>query len=163
VGAEEKSGADEPLITPAGVAAGRNRRRGDSEIFQGQVNLSQAPIRQRDVGLYEEQKAGERAALAEAGLGLFGLGDGAPHEALSLGEGGPTFGDRAESPADRDLGRGAGIKRDKSGVAVLAIAIALLDCAPAFSQLRNLKDSHNSTGGDYRTPGGGGKQNLMES
>ena len=70
--------------------------------------------------------------MAKTGLGLFGLGDGAPNEALRLSKLPPAFGDRAESLTDSDLGRGARIKRDKGRVTVLAIAVALPDRVPAF-------------------------------
>jgi hypothetical protein len=70
--------------------------------------------------------------LAKTGLGLPGLGDGAPNDPLILSKRPPAFGDRAESPPDSDLGRGAGIIRDKGRVTVLAIAIALPDGVAAF-------------------------------
>jgi hypothetical protein len=70
--------------------------------------------------------------LAKTGLGLLGLGDRAPNDPLIFSKLSPAFGDRAERPTDSDLGRGAGIIRDKGRVTVLAIAVALLDHVPAF-------------------------------
>jgi len=120
------------LIEPGGVedvGNGRSRARG---IFRGKVNLSDATIGQSNVDLHKEEEAGEWAALAKTGLGLLSLGDGTPNEALILSQRPPAFGDRAESPADSDLGRGAGIVRDKGRVTVLAITITLPNCVPAF-------------------------------
>ena len=94
--------------------------------------MSDATIGQSNVDLHKEEEAAEWAALAKTGLGLLGLGDGAPNEALILRKLPPALGDRAESPPDGHLGRGAGIKRDKGRVTVLAIAVALPDGVPAF-------------------------------
>ena len=120
------------MIEPGGVedvGNGRPRARG---ISRGKVNLSDAPIGQSNVDFHKEEEAGEWAALAKTGFGLLGLGDGTPNEALILSKLPPAFGDRAESPADSDLGRGARIVRDKGRVTVLAIAVALPDSIPAF-------------------------------
>jgi hypothetical protein len=95
--------------------------------------LSHAPIGQGDVDLYEEKEAGEGAALKKAGLGLFGLGDFTPDDALLLGQLPPTGGDGAEIAADRELSGGAGVKGNKRRVAVLAIAVALPNHVPAFA------------------------------
>src|SRR5450755_4067507 len=65
-------------------------------------------IGQSNVDLHKEEETAEWAALAKTGLGLFGLGDGAPNDALILRKLPPALGDRAESPTDSDLGRGAG-------------------------------------------------------
>jgi hypothetical protein len=132
VTAKEQHGADGRLIEPGGVedvGHDRSRARG---ISRGKVNLSDSTIGKGNVDLHKEEEAGERAALAKTRLGLPGPGDGAPNEALRLGKLPPAFGDRAESPADSDLGRGAGIVRDKGRVTVLAIAVALPDGVPAF-------------------------------
>jgi len=86
--------------------------------------------------------AGQGSALKKSGLGLYGPGDGDPSVALLLGELAPTFGDRAESPADSDLSGRAGIERNKGRIGVLAKPIALPDCAPAFARLRDLKRLH---------------------
>jgi len=65
--------------------------------------------------------------LKETGLGPLGPGDGNPYVALLLGERAPAGRDGAEIPADRDLGRGARVKRDEGRIADLAIAVALPD------------------------------------
>ena len=122
--------------------------------------MSQAPIGQGHVDLYKEEETGERTALAEAGLGLHGPGDGAPKEALLLGQLPPPGGDRAESPADSDLSGCAGVKRDENRIAVLAVAIALPDSVPAFARLRNVEDFHKRLGGYSSTAGRGCKQVL---
>jgi hypothetical protein len=132
VSAKEQYGADGRLIEPGGVedvGNGRSRARG---ISRGKVNLSDSTIGKGNVDLHKEEEAGERTALAKTGLGLLSLGDGAPKDALILSKLPPAFGDRAERPTDSDLGRGAGIKRDKGRVTVLAIAVALPDHVPAF-------------------------------
>src|SRR5664279_3074712 len=132
VSAQEQHGADGRLIEPGGVediGNGRSRARG---ISRGKIDLSDATIGQSNVDLHKEEEAGEWAALAKTGLGLFGLGDGAPNDALILSKLPPAFGDRAERPADSHLGRSAGIVRDKGRVTVLAIAVALPDHVPAF-------------------------------
>jgi hypothetical protein len=130
--AKEQRGADGRLTEPGGVedvGNGRWRARG---ISRGKVNLSDATIGKGNVDLHKEEEAGEWAALAKTGLGLLGLCDGAPNDPLILGKLPPPFGDRAESPTDSDLGRSAGIVRDKGRVTVLAIAVALPDGVPAF-------------------------------
>jgi hypothetical protein len=109
----------------------------------GQVNLSDTPIGQRHIDLNKVEEASETTTLEEPGLGLFGPGDLAPNDALLLGQLPPPGGDRAESPAHRDLSRRARIKRDEGGITVLAIAITLPDCVPAFARLRDIKDFHN--------------------
>ena len=132
VSAKEQHGAAGRLIEPGGVedvGNGRSRARG---ISRGKVNLSDSTIGKGNVDLHKEEEAGEWAALAKTGLGLLGLGDGAPNDALILRQLPPPFGDRAERPPDRDLGRGAGIVRDKGRVTVLAIAVPLPDRVPAF-------------------------------
>jgi hypothetical protein len=132
VSAKEQHGADGRLIEPGdveNVGHGWSRARG---ISRGKVNLSEPTISKGNVDLHKEEEAGEWAALAKTGLGLPGLGDGAPNEALILSKLTPALGDRAESPTDSDLGRGAGIVRDKGRVTVLAIAVALPDHVPAF-------------------------------
>ena len=95
--------------------------------------MSHASIGQWDVGLHKQEKTGEGTALLKAGLGLHGPGDGAPNEALPLGQLPPSGGDRAEHPAYSDLSWRSGIKRDESRVAVLAVAIALPNRVPAFA------------------------------
>ena len=132
VSAKEQHGPDGRLIEPGGVEDVRNGRSRARLISRGKVNLSDATIGKGDVDLHKEQEAGEWAALAKTGLGLLRLGDGAPNDALILRQLPPPFGDRAESPPDRDLGRGAGIKRDKGRVTVLAIPVGLPDRVPAF-------------------------------
>jgi hypothetical protein len=132
VSAKEQHGADGRLIEPGGVEDvwnGRPRARG---ISRGKVNLSDSTIGKSNIDLHKEEEAGEWAALAKTGLGLPGPGDGAPNDALILTKHPPAFGDRAESPTDSDLGRGAGIVRGKGRVTVLAIAVALPDGVPAF-------------------------------
>jgi len=132
VGAKEQHGADGRLIEPGGVEDVGNGRSRARVISRGKVNLDDATIGQSNVDLHKEEEAGEWAALAKTGLGLLGLGDGAPNDALILSKPPPAFGDRAESLTDSDLGRGAGIVRDKGRVTVLAIAVALPDGVPAF-------------------------------
>lgn len=94
--------------------------------------MGQAPVGQGDVDSDKEVEARESAS-AETGLGPFGLGDGDPHVALSLGERLPTFGDRGEGPADSALRGGVGVERHESRVADLAIASALPDGVSAFA------------------------------
>jgi hypothetical protein len=132
VGAKEQHGADARLIEPDDVEYVGNGRSRARSISRGEVNLCDSTIGKGNVDLHKEEEAGEWAALAKTGLGLLGFGDGAPNEALILRKLPPAFGDRAESPTDSDLGRGAGIKRDKDRVTVLAIAVALPDGVPAF-------------------------------
>jgi len=132
VSAKEQHGADGRLIEPGGVEDVWNGRARARRISRGKVNLSDSTIGKGNVDLHKEEEAGEWAALAKTGLGLFGAGDGAPNDALILSKLPPAFGDRAESPTDSDLGRGAGIVRDKGRVTVLAIAVALPDGVPAF-------------------------------
>ena len=109
-----------------------NRRFGGPGVFQRKVNLRFALVRQWDVGFDEELATG-KSARAQTGLGPFGPGDGDPYVTLLLGERAPTGGDRAEVAADRDLSRGAGVERDKGGVADLAVPSALPDCVSAFA------------------------------
>src|ERR1035438_404043 len=111
-----------------------NRRFGGLNISRGQVQLRFSLIRQWNVGFDEELAAGESSALAQAGLGPLGPGDGDPHVALLLAERPPAGGDSTETVADRDLGGAAGIKRDKGGVADLAVAIALTDNTHALAR-----------------------------
>src|ERR1017187_2421283 len=102
VSAKEQHGADGRLIEPGGdedVGNGRSRAHG---ISRGKVNLSDSTIGKGNVDLHKEEEAAEWAALAKTGLGLPGLGDGAPNEALILRKLPPAFGDRAESPAASD-------------------------------------------------------------
>jgi hypothetical protein len=132
VSAKEQHGTDGRLIEPDDVEYVGNDRPRARVISRRKVNLSDSTIGKSNVDLHEEEEAGEWAALAKTGLGLFGPGDGAPNEALILSKRPPAFGDRAESPPDSDLGRGAGIVRDKGRVTVLAIAVALPDGVPAF-------------------------------
>jgi hypothetical protein len=132
VSTEEQRGADGRLIEPGGVEDVRNGRSRTRLISPGKINLSESTIGQGDVDLYKKQEAGEWAALAKTGLGLLRLGDGAPNDALILRQLPPPFGDRAESPTDSDLGRGAGIKRNKGRITVLAIPVGLPDSAPPF-------------------------------
>ena len=132
VGAKEQHGPDGRLLEPddvEDVGNGRARARG---ISRGKVHLSDSTIGKGNVHLHKKEEAGEWAALAKTRLGLLGLGDRAPNEALILSKRPPAFGDRAESPPDSHLGRGAGIVRDKGRVTVLAIAVALPDGVPAF-------------------------------
>ena len=143
VGAEEQDRADRRLIERAGVEEAWHGRLRGLEITRRQVNLSHAPIGQGDVDLHKQQDAGEPAFLAKPGLGPFGSGDLAPNNALLLGERAPAGGDRAKSPADRDLGRGAGIGRDEGRIAILAIPVALPNRTTALARLRNLEDFHN--------------------
>jgi hypothetical protein len=110
-----------------------NGRFGGPGIFQRKVNLWFAVIGQWDVGFDEELATG-KSARAQTGLGPFGPGDGDPYVTLLLGERAPTGGDSAEVAADRDLSRGAGVERDKGGVADLAISSALPDCVSAFTR-----------------------------
>ena len=114
-------------------------------MFQGQVNLSHAPIGQRDVGFYKQVEA-RKSASAETWPGPFGPGDGAPNVALLLREGAPTGGDGAENPADSDLSGGARIEWNKGRVADLAIARALPDSVPTFARFR-IGHFHNSDAG----------------
>ena len=143
VGVEEQHGADGRLIEPANAEGTRNGRLGSPGIFHRQVNLRQTPIYQGHVDLHEEEEASKRAALEQTRLGLLGLGNCAPYDALLLSERAPPGGDSAERPARRDLGWGAGVERDKGSVAILAIAVALPHSVPTFSRLRNVEDSHN--------------------
>ena len=101
-------------------------------MSRGKVNLGESTIGQWNIDLHKEEETAEWAALEKTGLGLLGLGDGAPNDPLILSKLPPALGDRAESPTHSDLGRGAGIKRDKGRVTVLAIAVALPDHVPAF-------------------------------
>jgi hypothetical protein len=101
-------------------------------MSRGKVNLGESTIGQGNIDLHKEEEAAEWAALEKTGLGLLGLGDGAPNNPLILRKLTPPFGNRAERPPDSDLGRGAGIVRDKVRVTVLAIAVALPDHVPAF-------------------------------
>ena len=110
-----------------------NRRFGGLGIFQRKVNLGFALIGQWNVG-FDEELAASKSTRAETRLGPFGPGDGDPYNALLLGKRAPTGGDGAESPADRDLGGGAGVERDKGGVADLAVPSALPDCVSAFTR-----------------------------
>jgi hypothetical protein len=132
VSTQEQQGADGWLIESDGVEDFGNDRSRARVISRGKVNLRDATIGQCNVNLYKEEEAAEWAALQKTGLGLFGLGDGAPNDPLVLRKLTPALGNRAESPTDSDLGRGAGIKRDKGRVTVLAIAVALPDHVPAF-------------------------------
>jgi hypothetical protein len=132
VSAKEQHGADGRLIEPGGVEDVGSNRSGARGISRGQVKLGESTIGKGNVDFHKEKEAGEWAALAKTGLGLPGPGDGAPNEALRLSKLPPAFGDRAERPTDRDLGRGAGIVRDKGRVTVLAIAVALPDGVLAF-------------------------------
>ena len=132
VSAQEQHGADGRLIESGDVEDVGNGRLRARVISRGKINLSDSTIGQSNIDLHKEEEAGEWAALAKTGLGLLGLGDGAPNNPLVLSKLTPALGDRAESPTDSDLGRGAGIKRDKKRVAVLAIAVALPDHVPAF-------------------------------
>jgi hypothetical protein len=111
-------------------------------VFQGQVKLSDAAIGPGDVDLDKEVEAGEPASLAETELGPFGPGDCDPNVALFLGERAPTGGDGAEVLADSDLGRGAGVERDKGPIGYLAIAGPLPYYLSAFARLRK-KHFHN--------------------
>jgi hypothetical protein len=72
--------------------------------------------------------------LEEAAPGLFGLGDGAPYDALVLAKRTPSRGDGAESRLDCALIGGAGVKCNECWVANLAIAIALSDGLAAFAR-----------------------------
>jgi hypothetical protein len=101
---------------------------------------------QSDIDLHEEEEARERAALAKAWLGLLGPGDDAPNDALILRERSPAFGDDAEIHAHRDLGGRAGIVRNESRVAILAVPIFLPDPATALTRHRDFKNSHNRYG-----------------
>ena len=116
-------------------------------MSRGKVNLGESTIGQGNIDLHKEQEAAEWAALEKTGLGLPGLGDGAPNDPLILSKLPPAFGDRAESPTDRDLSRGAGIIRDKSRVTVLAIPVGLPDSVPPFPRSWNIKDSQNGAAG----------------
>ena len=111
--------------------------------FRRQVNLSLTLIDQGDVGFDEEVVPRHDAALVEPGLGFHGAGDGDPYVPLRLGERAPTGGDGGEGPANRGLRRGAWVKRDKGGIGVLAIAVALPNPVPAFARLRDIQDFHN--------------------
>src|ERR1019366_1971098 len=133
VGLEVQHGADGRLIQPAGleeVCLSPSRGAG---VFRGQVNLSQAPIDQCGIDLNKEVEAGEGTGLTETASGFLGPGDGVPNVALRLRQRAPTGGDRAESPADSDLGGGAGVGRDKGRIAVLGVTITLPDCVSAFA------------------------------
>jgi hypothetical protein len=132
VSAKEQHGADGRLIEPGGVEDVGNGRSRARVVPRGKVNLSDSTIGQGNVDLHKEEEAAEWAALAKPGLGLLGLGDSAPNDPLILSKLPPPFGDRAESPTDSDLCRGAGIKWNKGRVTVLAIAVALPDHVPAF-------------------------------
>jgi hypothetical protein len=81
--------------------------------------------------------------LKTSRLGPFGPSDGDPDVALLLGERAPAFGYRGESPANRILRRAAGIVRNKRRIGVLAIAVALPDCVPAFARFWDLKRLHS--------------------
>ena len=143
VGKEEQHGADRRLIELAGLKGDWHGRLGSLKITRRQVNLSQAPIGQGDVDLHKQEDAGEPAFLAKSGLGPFGSGDLAPNLALLLGQLPPAGGDCAESPTDSDLSCGAGVVRDKSGITVLAIPVALPHRTTTLARLRNIEDSHN--------------------
>ena len=116
VSAKEKHRADGRLIEPGGVEHVGNGRSRARVISRGKVNLCDSTIGKGNVDLHKEVESGEWAALAKTGLGLPGPGDGAPNEALIFSKLPPAFGDRAESPTNSDLGRGAGIVRDKGRV-----------------------------------------------
>ena len=143
LGAEEQRGADGRLIETAGVEPAGSGRFQRSEKFQGQIHLSETPVDQQHVDLHEEEKAGERSALAKAGFGFHGLGERIPYVALLLRQLPPPGGDGAEIGADTDLSWSTGINRDKSGVGVLAKPVALPNSVPALARLRNIKDFHN--------------------
>jgi hypothetical protein len=132
VSAQEQQGADGRLIESGGVEDVGNGRPRARAISRGKADLRDATIGKGNVDLHKKEEAGEWAALAKTGLGLLGLGGGAPNETLILSKLPPAFRDRAERPTDSDLGRGAGIVRDKRRVTVLAIAVALPDGIPAF-------------------------------
>jgi hypothetical protein len=132
VSAKEQHGADGRLIETGGIEDVGNGRSRAEVISRWKVNLCDSTIGQSNVDLHKEEEAGKWAALAKTGLGLPGPGDGAPNQALILSKLPPAFGDRAESLTDSDLCRGAGIKRDKGRVTVLAVAVALPDGVPAF-------------------------------
>ena len=104
-------------------------------MFRRQVNLRFALICQSDVYFDKELATSEPPASKEPGLGPFGAGDGDPYVTLGLGEHAPTGGDCGEIAADRNLSRAAGVKRGKSGIADLAIAIALPNNIPALPGL----------------------------
>jgi len=159
---EEQHGADGRLIEAGGVEDVWNGRLRTPGISRRQVNLRDAPISQGHVDLYKEEETGERSALTEAGLGLFGPGDLAPKDALLLGQLPPPGGDRAESLTDSDLSGGARIIRDKGRIAVLAVAIALPDSVPAFARLRNVEDFHKRLDGYSSTAGRGCKQVFVK-
>lgn len=143
VSLEEKHGAHGRLIEAAGIEPARNGRLDAGRISRRQVNLSDPPIGQRDVHLYEEKETSEPAALKEAGPRLHGPGDLAPNEALLLGQLPPPGRDSAEIAADSDLCRRVRIKGDESRIAVLAVAVALPNSVPAFARLRDVEDFHN--------------------
>ena len=112
-------------------------------MLRRQVNLSQTPVGQGDVDLHKVKETGQGTALTQPRPGLLAPGHGAPNNALRLGKRAPTSGDGAENPADRHLGRRPGIERDKGGIRVLAIPIALPNSIPALTRFRNLQNSHN--------------------
>ena len=75
-------------------------------------------------------------------------GDGHPDLPLPLGQRAPPGGDRAETGADRSLGRSAGIIRHKGRITVLAKPIALPNPVPALARFGYVGESHNRYGGD---------------
>src|ERR1039458_859003 len=94
-------------------------------MFWRQINLRLALICQSHVCFDEELAAGESAALKEPGFGTLGAGNSDPYVTLRLGERAPTGGDCGEIAANRNLRGTAGVKRGKSGIADLAVTIAL--------------------------------------
>ena len=91
-----------------------------------------ALICQCDVDFDKELATGEPPALKQPGLGPFDPSSGDPYVTLGLGERAPTGRDGGEIVADRDLRCAAGVKRGKSGVADLAVTIALPNDIPAL-------------------------------
>ena len=119
--------------------------------------LGSAGALKGDKRTYQMDPANSDEALREVELDL---DEGADMVMVKPGRapgGTPAGGDSAESPADSDLRRAAGIKRDEGGVGVLAIPVALPDRLPALARLRNIEDFHNRSGSHCSTAGGGCK------
>ena len=100
-------------------------------------------VESQGVDLEEQLAAGERAALAEAGLGLDAFGGGDPGLALGFGDGAPVFSDGGEHGADAALLGGSGVGRDHEGAADLAVAAGHGDGEAAFAGLGDVEDLHN--------------------
>ena len=156
VGLEEEVWADRGLTKPAEAEEVGDGQFGEGGARRRQVNLRLAAVSPGDVDLDEELAAGEGAALAEAGPGEDGGGDGDPSQALLFGEGTPALRDGGKEVADGGLAWAAGIGWDEGGVADHAIACALPDDSAALTRL-GVGQFHNQDTG-HHTPSGEGCQ-----